>query len=997
MTEFNIDKAIVQLHAGAAEVRAEGFVYGKHKCALYVKKAIKAGGINLFYANIKPACQYGPTLVENDFAEKTEEDFKKEGYVYQKGDVVIIKPYSDQSPPYGHMEMFDGVRWVSDFVQPINVHKDDPEGFYPGPGYRKDRPQAWVYRHGGYGDSDNQPVDEAPESEPEDKSYLPDICYPIPADSSGREFSNLDEILDHLNGENTGLYLIGRNCMWHGGIHITNVTTPWCALSGNALSEAVDFPRSYPYSGEQFVHCMADGEVVAYRVCRDYLEAPWEGKTLSFSGSFLLVRHHIQPGQTEKSQLQFYTMYMHLAPWSAYEKNREENLWITQDNLPAYKPEWSLVVDAGNQVNNKKYRVGTLPTGAIIEWDGTSSKIYNKRSYGLVTFKGLSDEMKKQNSQCTLKEGEQYWTLVDNDPSNGKANIIPWLGRRPSWWAHFVPPVEPMKFNTVICPVPFPIKAGASVGHLGYYQAAKEDILKEGEYEAYYQVHIECLSTDKNLAEFLKNPERVGKDKDDKPVYLKYKAGEVLYCKDSKNKFSLTQNKTKADGILTIVKSTSEEEKYYNITLENGWILAEPGSPGLLSQYDLEQLGFTIIEDSPKNFDHLDGKTPPDGLVRGILVYLWMQAVHDLSFSHALEAYNYQRLVETIDAGRKYSPTEYLLAIHNEIYHKDKCKIIAKHPSEWYFKSNDPIWLSYLDKLLPDALNWKSYDEIVIDKLSWMQDVKIKDDNSTIGPSLWHMHPLVFLGQFKKERGYIIKYTKYSTTLQSSLDKQMRLGVPNWKYGPQIDVPGHGWTPVSRDTAFSYLNPKLYSVEDNDGFFQFNILTSYIGIPLSVLEKSLVKKGTLAGKAESFLFAAKKYNINEMYLIAHAITETGGGTSKLATGRLERNGRGVYNMYGIAAFDGAAESKGADFAGDHGWYTPEDAIIGGAEFTSKKFFQVGQDTLYKMRWNPHAPATHQYATAVNWALVQSQIMYKMAISCPDFVYYFDIPVYNGEQ
>ncbi|EBS4177516.1 hypothetical protein DP779_24945, partial [Salmonella enterica subsp. enterica serovar Bovismorbificans] len=81
---------------------------------------------------------------------------------------------------------------------------------------------------------------------------------------------------------------------------------------------------------------MADGEVVAYRVCRDYLEVPWEGKTLSFSGSFLLVRHHIQPGQTEKSQLQFYTMYMHLAPYSAYEKNTEENQWITQDNLPAY-------------------------------------------------------------------------------------------------------------------------------------------------------------------------------------------------------------------------------------------------------------------------------------------------------------------------------------------------------------------------------------------------------------------------------------------------------------------------------------------------------------------------------------------------------------------------------------------------------------------------------------------------------------------------------------
>ncbi|EOF5965439.1 hypothetical protein ACK1FJ_004545, partial [Salmonella enterica] len=190
MTEFNVDNAIVQLHAGAAYVNRNGnHPYGNGGCAHYVKLAIKAGGINLFYVNIVPACEYGPILVENDFAEKEEEDFKKEGYVYQKGDVVIIQPYTDQSPAYGHMEMFDGVNWVSDFIQPKNVHKDDPEGFYHGPSYRRDKPHACVYRHGGYGDSDNQPVEEAPESEPEDKSYLPDICYPIPADSSGREFS----------------------------------------------------------------------------------------------------------------------------------------------------------------------------------------------------------------------------------------------------------------------------------------------------------------------------------------------------------------------------------------------------------------------------------------------------------------------------------------------------------------------------------------------------------------------------------------------------------------------------------------------------------------------------------------------------------------------------------------------------------------------------------------------------------------------------------------
>lgn len=148
----------------------------------------------------------------------------------------------------------------------------------------------------------------------------PRICYPI-LKKNGEEFGSLDEILAHLEGENTGMYLIARNNMWHGGIHISNITTPWCALSGKNSSEETDFPDTWPYKGEQFVRCMADGEVVAYRVCKDYLDTEWmwKGSNLYFSGSFLLVHHHIQPGKTADSGLHFYTLYMHLAPWSAYE------------------------------------------------------------------------------------------------------------------------------------------------------------------------------------------------------------------------------------------------------------------------------------------------------------------------------------------------------------------------------------------------------------------------------------------------------------------------------------------------------------------------------------------------------------------------------------------------------------------------------------------------------------------------------------------------------
>ena len=153
-------------------------------------------------------------------------------------------------------------------------------------------------------------------SKPENGQQLPAICWPVPKNNRGGEFSNLEEMLAHLEGEATGHWLIGRHGMWHGGIHITDTSTPWCALSGQSMNEAVDFP--VPFKGEQPVRCMADGEVVAYRINRDYLSMPWYWGDLHYSGSFVLIRHRIQPGETAESGLTFYTLYMHLAPWLAY-------------------------------------------------------------------------------------------------------------------------------------------------------------------------------------------------------------------------------------------------------------------------------------------------------------------------------------------------------------------------------------------------------------------------------------------------------------------------------------------------------------------------------------------------------------------------------------------------------------------------------------------------------------------------------------------------------
>ena len=57
----------------------------------------------------------------------------------QKGDVVVIEGFAGHDD--GHMAIFDGTRWVSDFKQRPGT------GVYPGRDYRKVQPAYKIYRH----------------------------------------------------------------------------------------------------------------------------------------------------------------------------------------------------------------------------------------------------------------------------------------------------------------------------------------------------------------------------------------------------------------------------------------------------------------------------------------------------------------------------------------------------------------------------------------------------------------------------------------------------------------------------------------------------------------------------------------------------------------------------------------------------------------------------------------------------------------------------------
>ncbi|MCU2795762.1 hypothetical protein N8S06_03120 [Enterobacter hormaechei subsp. xiangfangensis] len=575
-------------------------------------------------------------------------------------------------------------------------------------------------------------------------SVLPKIVWPIPSNNRGSEFKNQEEILSHIGGESTGQYMIGRSGMWHGGIHITEATTPWCALSGKSPLEALDFP--VPFKGEQAVRCMADGEVVAYRVCKDYLTLAWESGPLSFSGSFVLVKHFIQPGEKESSGLHFYTLYMHLAPYSAYSVNPAETKWTVQDTLTAYDPEWVMTASTNNKSTSESYRKGTIPKGSIVEWDKTDSSLhtvaFNKREYGLVTFISLSEQALKKCKKTSLKPGQQYWMLVDkNNLSPGTDGVV-----QPSWWQKLMPPAkEAMKFDEVVCPTPFAISAGDPVGHMGYYQAPKD-----GGYEARYQVHIECTSMDDNLETFLTNPEQAGEKN---PLWLKYAPGLTLYKKDvATGTFTVDTRATTRAGILPLSQVQTEVDKstkqeYWQLRPENAYVPKGQAEPQLLSQYDLAKLGFRTETAEPASFDYLDGKNQPTGFFRNLIDSLYQAATNDPRTSHALVKHNYQRLLDKIDSGSdRYSPMEYWRALHNPDYRDVIQKTIVKHPSDWYFKKGDAMWQLFLNALKKDAPEWKKYSEDFIDKMAWMQDVTTEK----LGPSLWHMHPLMFLGALRK-------------------------------------------------------------------------------------------------------------------------------------------------------------------------------------------------------------------------------------------------------
>ncbi|MGA5656231.1 glycoside hydrolase family 104 protein [Rahnella contaminans] len=582
-------------------------------------------------------------------------------------------------------------------------------------------------------------------------SIIPNIKFPIPKSAQGTSFSHAEDILNHLRGEHSGQWLISRSSLFHGGIHISSATTPWCALRGNDVDEPGTGIKG---RGEQALICMADGEVVAYRICKDYLKAPWFTGPLSYSGSFVLIKHKVMPGETESSQLTFYTLYMHLAPWTAYQSANTSRFLINEKSgLRAY-------LDESHEIC-----AGVLPKGTRVIWDGKTTQSFNKRDYAQIT---LEDDVTGMDWDASA--GSQLWVLADH----GTSNLKPVEVALPAWWKPLeqpMPVLDAMKFDQVVnLNTPLPIKAGDAIGHMGYF----EDAYDHGK-ESDYRVHIECFTDDERLKTFLTNPEHVKTGEQflkivpgltrtaraPKPPAPEEPEKEGKKSKKTKKKstpqlwfFTAIDGKTTSTWCLPVSKLPAacpdeSGKKYYRIDQESCWIAESDMTP--VHQFDLEARGFNAIETSAGDVIlHMNGQDKPSDFVSQLLNILKEAAKQYLGVDAALIPDSYQRILNWINGydGKQWYDTNIIRnAIHYTMLNPQLNMLIVKHPSEWFYKSGSAIWNKPLKDMTDFDPQHATLNKSLIDSLSWMAEVKGVNGSNGV----WHMHPIVFIGAIQSK------------------------------------------------------------------------------------------------------------------------------------------------------------------------------------------------------------------------------------------------------
>jgi len=358
--------------------------------------------------------------------------------------------------------------------------------------------------------------DTSPEPVIDGLQPLKNWSHPFKDKDPSKDKRNPLSQLTHLANAKAGYFPLGRSGLFHGGIHFDSGT-----------AGALDQSR---------VHCLADGEVVAYRIDT---QAPTTAYSINkqtvekpFSRNFVLVRHQLQPPKIEGSpdtppSLTLYSLYMHLQDWSVYHEDAtltRPAFWpespirrvkqTVNDFLPAH-PELR-----GLNVRTKDWQgkvIDLLPRGAEVTVSGERHMRKLESSLGPAKLISADGSLRGYVSIAEVNQitGDDYYvkTLGDSlsvnaEPDfhsevlmelpNGTHLTLSGDGyyrklERVDQYVHFAElqgeqkPLGPDR--VVVLDTPIAIKAGELIGHLGRYQ-------ESGAEQPEQKLHLEVFSGD---------------------------------------------------------------------------------------------------------------------------------------------------------------------------------------------------------------------------------------------------------------------------------------------------------------------------------------------------------------------------------------------------------------------------------------------------------------------------------------------------------------------
>jgi predicted chitinase len=319
--------------------------------------------------------------------------------------------------------------------------------------------------------------------------------------------------LTHLAKAEAGFYPLGVNGLWHGGVHFD-------AGTAGTLDQSS-------------VHCLADGEVVAYRFDTHSPTTQYVIHNLPvnrpFSRNFVLVRHRLQAPKIEGSadvppSLTLFSLYLHLQDWAVYQQDTtftRPGYWpegetryvkaTVNDSRPGAPEQKGLNVRSAAQ-NGKV--IDLLPRGAKVTVSGEGRYRKVENSLGPQILKSADGSLRGYLSVDFLEpiHGGQHRIKSNNNlniraQANALSEVIAELPRgtevtisgegtfrkleRVNQYVHYPDlqgALEPQTSDQIVLlDQPVAIKAGDLIGHIGLYHGSHSDLPEK-------KLHLEVFS-----------------------------------------------------------------------------------------------------------------------------------------------------------------------------------------------------------------------------------------------------------------------------------------------------------------------------------------------------------------------------------------------------------------------------------------------------------------------------------------------------------------------